>query len=628
MSQHDLRRAPFVLLDDSRAPHLAGDSLLFHSPDRIIQADNFEALPAALAAMDEAYAEGLHLAGWISYEVAAAFEAKLAPLLNQKRQEPLIWMMATPHRDSLSSDELDELFNVSNLGNRRPAKISVREPIGDRNSYLDAINKIQSYIQAGDVYQINHTFPLPVEIAGDPLTLYQRLRSNQPVPYGAYINTGKHQILSLSPELFLDKSGDTLSARPMKGTAARGTTSEEDDRVSTFLKQDEKSRAENLMIVDLIRNDLSRVAAPSSVKVSKLFDTERYPTLFQMTSTVTAKATADLRPSGLLAAMFPCGSVTGAPKVRAMQIIHELEAEPRGVYCGTIGHFSPATQGAVDNWTLNVPIRTLSINQEGKGRLNIGSGIVADSDPASEYDECLLKAQFVHSEMPHFCLIETLRWENGRYHFLERHLKRLTASAHYFEYACDEAEIRRALSEHSREIVEQEQACRVRLLMDRRGHCAITSSPLEALPYFELKDVTDLLSRPPAGTVSTSRSRVTASDKFLRHKTTVRTLYDEAHKEAVSLGHLDTLFFNEKEQLTEGAISNVFVYRDGNLFTPPVKDGALPGILREDALAAGTDLPVQEKSLARSDIETAEAIFIGNAVRGFRRVEVALPLQP
>jgi len=618
----DLRCAPFVLLDDSRASHHAGTSLLFHSPDYIIRADSLEEIPAALRALDQAHSDGLHTAGWISYEVAATFEPKLAQRLTSKADEPLVWMIATKHRERLTPSMLAELFHTAARGTTRRSKIKIGQPDHDRAAYLRTIEQIQAYIQAGDVYQINHTFPLPVTASGDALALYERLRANQPVPYGAYIDTGNTKILSLSPELFLQKSDDILKARPMKGTAPRGTNTESDREASDFLKRDEKSRAENLMIVDLIRNDLSRIAAPASVKVEQLFETEKYPTLFQMTSTVTAKAAPGLTPSRLLAAMFPCGSVTGAPKVRAMEIIQELENSPRGIYCGTIGHFSPACSGGCDSWTLNVPIRTLCLNKEGAGRLNIGSGIVADSVPLAEYEECLLKARFIQTDRAEFSLIETMRLKNGRFRYLERHLARLQASADYFDFKFDAAEVKRNLDEHAAACVESS-TFRCRLLLDKHGHCSVTSMALEPAPYTEGTNFLELTKLEPSGTVILSLEPTGRGDVFLHHKTTRRNTYDRAIAQAAKAGHLDMIFQNENGALTEGAISTLYIKQNGMLVTPPVSDGLLPGIHRAELIASLSPGQLREKSISLEDIHAAEAIYIGNAVRGLRRVVLA-----
>jgi para-aminobenzoate synthetase/4-amino-4-deoxychorismate lyase len=621
----DLKQAPLVLLDDSRPAHRAGRSLLFSRPEEIIPATTLSEVPDALAALDAAYAQGLNLAGWIAYECAAHFEPRLATHITRMPEEPLIWMIATRNRQVLNSTQVTSALHAARRGNHRQASLEVGASAVRRADYLAAVEQVHAFIRAGDVYQINYTFPLPCTLEGDPLALYETLRHSQPVPYGAYIDTGAAapsaeasgrgaasgwKLLSLSPELFLRRRGNRLHARPMKGTAPRGASSEADGAVMRDLALDEKSRAENLMIVDLIRNDLSRLARPGSVRVGSLFEVERYKSLHQMTSSVQADVTGDLAPSALLAALFPCGSVTGAPKVRAMEIIAALEQQPRGVYCGAIGHFSPPEGGQGADWSLNVPIRTLVMGASARGRLSVGSGVVADSRAEGEYDECLLKARFAEgADAPPFSLIETLRLEeDGKLPRLERHIARLQNSARYFDFAFDARRIREALSDHCNALGAGHGRRRIRLLLDQAGAVSVTSLPLA----------------PPSaqeGKVCFAAERVLSSDPFLFHKTTRRGLYDRAIAKAHSVGFDDMLFFNERDELTEGAISSVFVVRGGKWFTPPLTAGLLPGVLREELLEAS--LPgITERTIRRADVLSADALYIGNSLRGLRRVSL------
>ena len=621
----DLRNAPFVLLDDGRARHLAGYSLLFHDPEFIITADDFAAVPEALAKLDAAVAKGLHVAGWISYEVGACFERKLSPKITGKAEEPLIWLMATKHRQKLTRADLAELFHNAKRGNDRQGTADIDLTAIDRKNYVEAIGTVKNYIASGDVYQVNHTFPVPVEVKGDPLALYQTLRENQPVAYGAYIDTGKDRILSLSPELFIERNGDCLKAKPMKGTATRGRNCSEDEAVSDFLKQDPKSKAENLMIVDLIRNDLSKISAPGSVQVEKLFETERFPTLYQMTSTVVSKAVAGLTPSGMLEAMFPCGSVTGAPKIRAMEIINELEGTARGIYCGTIGHFSAPTNRAAETWCLNVPIRTLILKNQPtqprifRGRINIGAGIVADSEANAEYDECLLKASFLTMQSQKFDLIETILWSNGGYQFYDQHLARIESSAKFFGFTFDADSIQEHLTGHS-EIFESPNTYRCRLLVARDGSCTVTSAPLDQLYGGRVEHylpVPDATASAVKQTVCLATVVTDPADIFLHHKTTHRLLYNDALLQAQNAGHLDALFFNKHGFLTEGAISSIFLVKDTVWTTPPLKDGLLPGIFRSAFIKRHS---VKIASCTKADLLAADAIYIANAVRGLRQV--------
>ena len=371
---------------------------MFHSPHNIICTRSLAEVPAAIEQIDTAVAAGHYVAGWVAYECGAAFEPRIYNVQKYQASEPLVWMLVTSCCERLTTDEthswLEQMATVSVKGEMGQGEIKLSEPRVSAAAYRRSIAKIKNYIDAGDIYQANYTFPYECTLEGSFIKAYLNLRARQPVKYGALINTGSDTIMSFSPELFVCRDADGLAAKPMKGTAARGVTAEQDDVAVTTLSQDEKSRAENLMIVDLIRNDLSRIAAKGSVTVTDMFAVETLPTLHQMTSGVTATVNDTLVPSQLVKALFPCGSVTGAPKIRAMEIIAELETGPRGVYCGAIGHFSPATETESLNWSLNVPIRTVVLDAKGQGRLSVGSGIVADSRIDDEYDECVLKAAF------------------------------------------------------------------------------------------------------------------------------------------------------------------------------------------------------------------------------------------
>ncbi len=616
MNNIDLRHTPCVLLDDSRPSQEAGLSYLFTRPERIICANSFDEIEAALNAIDKAVAEGFYVAGWVSYEVAAHFEVKISNLIKTKADEALIWMMVTKHRASLTGLEVEKLLHDAKHGNTRGYTVKCDLQTADQQAYQKSLQKIQNYINAGDVYQINYTFPMPVSLTGDVLAFYRQLRINQPVPYSAYINTGETEVLSLSPELFLAKQADTLISKPMKGTAPRGKNLDEDIAATQHLKTDKKSQAENLMIVDLIRNDLSRIAQTGTVDVPHLFETEKYQTLFQMTSTVTAKATSSLTPSATLKAMFPCGSVTGAPKIRAMEIIHELEKEPRGIYCGSIGYFGPTAKNLKTNWSLNVPIRTFIFNTKPKteiikGRLHIGSGIVADSDANAEFKECLLKAQFAQKNTSAFSLIETIRFENNKYKHLEQHLLRLANSSKYFGFNFDADAVTHQITEHAHALPQMHRkhpVYKVRLLLDQSGACSISSEPF-----------TDSHQKTPHN-VSISTKTTDSNNAFYQHKTTNRGLYNSELRKAQENGHTDVLFCNEHGHITESAISNIFIKLDQQLITPPVTDGLLPGVGRTHMLATNN---VVIQSLTIDDLKKADEILLVSALRGSRTIKLA-----
>ncbi|MBS1188374.1 MAG: pabB [Rhodocyclaceae bacterium] len=458
----------------------------------------------------------------------------------------------------------------------------------DPAAYRQAVERIQAYIAAGDCYQVNYTFPLHFQWFGHSLALYGALRHRQPVRYGGLVAAEEGGIISLSPELFLERRGDHVVTRPMKGTAPRSTDPE-------ALRASEKNRAENLMIVDLLRNDLGRVAAGGSVRADALFEIEDYPTLWQMVSQVSAEVPG--RGFGaILEALFPCGSITGAPKIRAMQIAGELEGEPRRLYTGALGWIAPG-----GDFRLNVAIRTLELAADGSGRLGVGSGIVADSQGEEEWNECLLKSAFLTQLDPGLQLIETLRREDGRYPRLAGHLARLEASAAWLGFVFDEGELRRVLAE-----APEDGLWRVRLTLSKAGTVEVTAAAMAPEPAGQRLAVV-------------SAVPIDSRNPLRRHKTTARAIYDGALGEIAGRPDLfDVVFLNERGEVAEGARSNVFVERGGLLLTPPLASGALPGVLRAELLAMGL---AREATLTPADL--AEGFFLGNALRGL--IPVRLP---
>lgn len=588
---------PFVLLDDCSLETTGRQSLLFDSCDHIITAHTVEDVHKALERIDDLVQSGFYVAGWIAYEAAAAFEARLSALFKPKSAEPLIWMMATRAPVKISAHDVDVLLSESSGGG---VTIVPSDDIPSFAHYSDKIAGIQNYIQAGDVYQINYTFDQPFNVMGSTTALYAALRQKQPVHYGALIKTGDLDILSLSPELFIECRGGTLTARPMKGTAPRGDDVKSDDANADAMLNDEKSRAENLMIVDLLRNDLSRIADPGSVKVPALFEIEKYQTLLQMTSTIEATISQPKKPSEILAALFPCGSVTGAPKIRAMEIINGLESRPRGVYCGAIGYFAPD-----GDFTLSVPIRTATIRKDHHGNMaignmGIGSGIVADSDVAAEYDECALKARFLTELNPACDLIETLKWtpREGLLR-LDLHLERMAKSAAAFYRPIDLDSIRGQLLHRVKDLTLLH---RVRLTLARDGSVYITVTELTE----------EMLGQPL--TVCFAGPRVASSNAMLRHKTSMRDAFDSVRAEAIKKHDvIDVIFVNEKGEVTEGAISNIIAEIDGKLLTPPIDCGLLGGIMRQTLI--GDHGAIKEAILSTNDIKHASKLYICNSVR-------------
>ena len=570
-------RPPFVLLDDARAD---GEARLYVDPVEIVVAHPLDEIAPALDRLRAAASEGLDAAGWLAYEAGAALEPA-APA--RETEGPLLWFGLFRGYQRIAADAVPALLpDPAGAWAGRP------RPLLDRAAYDTALARVLAYIEAGDIYQANLTFRAEVPVAGHPAALYALLRARSAAGHGALVATGEQWLLSLSPELFFTLADGTLTARPMKGTASRDADPAIDAALAQELATDPKQRAENLMIVDLMRNDLGRVAQPGSVAVPQLFHVETYPTVHQMTSTVTARLHESLGAVDALAALFPCGSVTGAPKIRAMQVIAEVEPGARGVYTGSIGRID-ADGGA----EFNVAIRTLAIDAAGRARLGLGSGVVADSYADSEWAECRAKGAFVTMAEPGFDLIETMRFdpEDGIL-LLERHLERIRDSAETFGFPFDRHVVRNELQAATFRLRD---AAKVRLLLGPSGAVAIGISPPPA---------------PPAGPVKVRivPHSVPRDDFRLAHKTTRRALYDEPRRAA---GTWEVVFTDAEGYLTEGSFTAIFVERDGVLVTPPRSRGLLPGVLRAELLASGRAV---EGDLRPEDL--AGGFLLGNALRG------------
>ncbi len=590
----------FVLLDNSTS--LDAHSLLFEHPVRIIRANRPEDVPAALAALNEAMTAGQHAAGFFSYEFGYLLEPKLAALLPGNRKVPLLWFGIYLAPRTMTGAEVQNWLTAEAIGN---PSLGALAHTWDATAYLERFEEVQNKIRSGDIYQLNLTFKAKFNLQGSPLALYRDLRLKQRVAYGGLVDTGDVTILSSSPELFIEQDGRVIETRPMKGTAPRAGTLSGDDDVRKALAADIKSRAENLMIVDLMRNDLGRIAELGSVSVTDLFTVETFKTLHQMTSGVRAVLKEDVGLEDVLRAIFPPGSITGAPKIRAMELIRALETDPRGVYCGAIGYFAPG--GDV---LFNVAIRTAVINRAGAGEMGIGSGVVADSDGAKEYAECLLKMKFLTDPVRRFELIETMLYdgENGIW-LLDGHLKRLANSASYFAFAFDEARVNAAIQAA---LVDAGGArLRVRLLLDEDGKVTITTSPQPPQPA-------DAVMR-----YVISDTRLSSSDLFLYHKTTRRELYDRewAHF-SETLGADEVIYLNERGELAEGSRTSIFIERAGKLMTPRLDAGVLPGVLRQRLL---DEARATEAVLTLDDLNRAEAVYLGNSVRGLVNARPLVP---
>ncbi|HPF47347.1 MAG: aminodeoxychorismate synthase component I [Alphaproteobacteria bacterium] len=578
---------------------------IYDNPVDVIVANHPTEIESAFKQIKQSLKQNFHVAGWISYEAGLYFEKKLRAKLPENFKIPLLYMGVYENRKIL--DDRDADYYWQSFRDRSRFEISNLHLSRSRESYQKSFDQIQNYLNAGDIYQVNFTQKAEFDFRGEARALYATLRDAQSVEYAAFIESDNLNVLSLSPELFIRKKGNNLTTKPMKGTHRRGRTSEEDIDFSEALKNSEKERAENLMIVDLLRNDLSKFADKGSVEVTKLFEVEKYRTLFTMTSTVEATVGPEVSALDVLTSIFPCGSVTGAPKIRAQEIICELEGGERGIYTGAIGYFTPD-----NDMCFSVPIRTITLDHHGKGELGIGGAIVADSVAQSEYEECLLKAQFLTHDYPAFALIESLAWSaKDGFVFLKDHLQRLHTSADYFSFSFDQDEVEAALKDHCEYISgDQDQIYKVRLLLAKSGTISITSEKIRMMKNTEL------------ATAKMSEFVIDSQDPIRFHKTTLRGLYaSEYNKHHKETGCFDVIFTNERGEVTEGSFTNIFIEKDGIFYTPPVKCGLLGGILRQSLLMSDPQ-KYQEKIISLKELKSAGQVFLCNSVRGMIAVQM------
>ena len=586
--------APFLLLDDAR-PHGASPARLYQNPREVVVARRVEDVLPALERIEELHRDGAELAGYFAYEAGLALEPRLAPLAPQRSggTGPLVWLGAFDGYRELAPDEVRAwLAEQSGPG---PVSVGPLDPALSAGSYAKAFAALQEAIAAGDIYQANLTFPLAGSYRGDPLALYAAARPAAGAGYGGVLFDGTHWLLSFSPELFFAERDGAAMVKPMKGTRPRGRDPVQDAALKAELAASEKDRAENLMIVDLLRNDLSRVAKPGSVKVENAFAVETYPTLHTMVTTIRAQLNEGTSAVDMLRALFPCGSITGAPKIRAMELIDQTERDPRGPYCGAIGRIGAGGEAA-----FNVAIRTLRLspqeNQRGSAVLGVGSAIVADSEVMTEWRECLVKGGFVRLAAGGADLIETMRFTPDEgIPLLELHLERIKTSAAELGFAFDRHAIRNAIQALC---FEADAPAKVRLSIARGGAYCLE---LGALPP------------PLAGPVACAvlRLPVDSGDWRLRHKSSDRQFYEAALSAAQNAGAEEALLLRDDGLLTEGSFTNLFVERAGQLLTPPARLGLLPGVLRASLLESGRAV---EAELTLADL--ADGFLIGNALRG------------
>jgi len=588
VNRPSLPQQPAVLLESFAGGEHAR-SFRFSDCERVIQATDPDQVIAALADVEAAVAAGKHAAGFVAYEAASGLNPEL-PVAEQG-ELPLVWFGIFADRQENNSSSIP--------AETEECQLSAPELSIDESEYLDSIDSIHEAIARGETYQVNFTTRQRFRISGEPFALYRRICRNQQAPFCGWLDIGSHRILSASPELFFALNDNLLTMKPMKGTAPRRPRADDDRIQRELLAASGKDRAENMMIVDLVRNDLSRIAETGSVQVPELFHVTTYPTVHQMTSTVTARLLPETSLTDIFRALFPCGSVTGAPKRRTMEIISKLEHEPRGVYCGAIGYVSPGREAV-----FSVAIRTVVVNPAtGDAQLGIGSGITWDSKGDDELRECLSKSTFLGRDSEEFSLIESIRFDRQGYLLLERHLERLAASAEYFGFTLDRDELRSRLETLAQGL---KGLHKVRILLAADGGITLESQPLE-----EAKAGTA-----PAQ-IAIAAERINSADPFQYHKTTRRALYDrqlKAHPDCY-----DVLFLNERDELSEGCFNTIVISLKGELLTPALDCGLLPGVLRKELLEVGA---VREAVLTNDDLKTADTIWLVNSVRGWRECRI------
>lgn len=531
-----------------------------------------------LRRVEDAAGAGAFAVVLLSYEAAPAFDR--AFITNQVSEFPLAW--AALFEDAGKSPEQTATGEY---------QVSDWKPLISPAQYEESITQIRELIAKGHTYQVNYTFPLVCDFAGDSEAWYRDLCRAQQAPYSAYLDFGRYKILCLSPELFFRRTGDCVTTMPMKGTARRGRWLQEDEEIASRLYNSEKDRAENVMIVDLLRNDLGKISQPGSVHVSRLFDLERYDTVWQMTSTVQSKISPQVGLTEMLAALFPCGSITGAPKISTMQIIRDLEPFPRNIFTGTIGLVQPG-----GDCCFNVAIRTVLLDSEtGRATFGVGGGITFDSTAAGEYDECLAKAAFLNRSNPDFQLIETMLLERGEFFLIDRHLARLRESSRYFGFALNEEELAEQLRRTRK--TRHTGSWKVRLLIAKDGNATVEVSDLPA-------------TSPVNRRVKLASFPVESSQPFLFHKTTHRSWYDRAFAEKGDCD--DVILWNEKGEITESTIANVVVSLEGKLFTPPRTAGLLAGTFREELLSQKT---ITERTIHKDELRPGDSLYLVNSVQ-------------
>jgi para-aminobenzoate synthetase/4-amino-4-deoxychorismate lyase len=601
-----------ILLDDAQSTTAKPSSRLYEQALQLwtiypqpCHAQTIAAVDQCLQDINQALAQGEYVVAAFAYELGSYIHNIDRPAQRESKEHPLIQAWSFKSYERLSKADIDSYIQKKIAALEPEAQVAgVANLIFSVNQeqFTSDIQTIQEYIRSGDTYQINHTFRITGEAYGDPLSLYARLRERQPGRFGAFIAQDSNFILSQSPELFIQKQGNTLKAMPMKGTASALNDSAE------HLSADAKNQAENVMIVDLLRNDLSRLALPGTVNVPTLFEVTQYGDVLQMTSTVQAEIKPGMELRDALNAVFPCGSVTGAPKKRSMEIIQELEPQDRGYYCGALGWIDPS-----GDFAFSVPIRTLEMNHDEKTHassfsLGIGAGITIDSEPGQEWEECQIKAAFLSKLPSELGLFETILVHKGQAQHVQLHLARLANSALALGIPYSLPDMMKVIEIGCKDCsIDTEY--RLRLDLDHLGmasHQISPISPLEgSVKIFWARDILP----------DSSKATFHSGNLLLRHKVSIRNLYDQAWKLAEGLGGFDALFTNEQGYVTEGGRSSIFVKSGDSWLTPPVSAGLLPGVMRS-ILLNDPQWNAHEVNLTIDDIQNSKEIMLTNALRG------------
>jgi para-aminobenzoate synthetase/4-amino-4-deoxychorismate lyase len=589
---------PFALFENQIDKNIDFPYELFFDPIQEIKTYEPANVSSCLKKIEELSNKNLFLVGYLSYEALSTFTE------NFLAKDPLVHFYAFAKKQSLSSVDFEKSVF-------KPPVVYDFQLNETFESYEKKISKIKEYQRQGDTYQVNFTMKNRFQWQGSSFELFLELKKYQQVSMAAFLHFDK-DICSYSPELFIKKTSHLITSKPMKGTAPRGKDSVEDERIIKQLSKDPKTLSENLMIVDLIRNDLGKIALPGTVKVPKLFEVESYSTLHQMTSTVEASIDPSISFEKIIQALFPCGSITGAPKKSTMKIIHELEVEPRHLYTGALGYILPSK-----DFVFNVAIRTLILSKESYGEMGIGSGIVYESDTRKEWEECLLKAKFIKMINSQIQLIETFRYDSKSKQFLrlQMHLQRLTSSAQTLGFSCHLDKIKTELEDLQLSLSNEQPSTslaifdkKIRLLLFQNGDFQLSHSSLEPSKTFYK--------------VICFKKSIEKNYILQKHKTTFRKFYDDFYKKALTKGYDEVLFFNENSNCVEASRNNLILKKNEQFFTPPVTDGALPGVFRQ-SLFLDSAFTLKEKSLNWNDLMTADEIYLCNSVRGLVRAEIS-----